>query len=234
MKFKRLLILTFFILCEALSSAIIDPREERLSPNSVSTSSVLYAALSLSSHGLKESVFKYAINGYEKVVRSGKLLNQSLLSICDFSQSSNQPRLYVIDLDRRLLLFHTLVAHGKKSGDEYAQYFGNLKNSHLSSLGFYVTGEKYQGQHGISLRLNGIEKGFNDQALSRGIVLHGAEYVSSDFIKNNGRLGRSLGCPAVPSRQSAELVSILQGGSCFFIYYPDSNYLKNSRFLSNK
>lgn len=222
---------TFFLSLILISGLIVAgsyPLNLKNNTPKKETSTSVYERLALASLGLKESVFQLALSGYTKLQRGGHLLKSSIVSICDFSQSSNQPRLYVIDLDRELVMFHTLVAHGKRSGEEFASQFGNTQQSHLSSLGFYRTGEIYNGRHGHSLRLEGLEKGFNDQALQRGIVVHGAEYVSEDFIRCNGRLGRSQGCPAIPSFLSEELVSFIQGGSCFFIYYPDSVYLRKS------
>jgi len=135
-------------------------------------------------------------------------------------------------MDRELVLFNTLVAHGRNSGEEYACSFGNRAQSYKSSLGFYLTGQTYNGAHGLSLRLLGCEKGFNDQALDRGIVIHGADYVSSDFINQNGRLGRSQGCPAVSNELCPAIVEQIKEGSCFFVYYPDPLYLKRSQFFN--
>jgi len=233
MKHRPVIVLSFILLSGLLIPAV--HRQGTKAPPALKTepSEILYQRLALASIGLKESVFRLALTGYEKLNKSGAIVKQSLLSICDFSQSSNQPRLYVIDIDRQLVLYHTLVAHGKKSGEEFANQFGNRENSHRSSLGFYITGATYTGQHGNSLCLIGQEKGFNDQAFKRGIVLHGASYVSDSFIRCNGRLGRSHGCPAIPAELSDSLVSCLQGGSCFFIYYPDSVYLQKSRLIGS-
>jgi hypothetical protein len=191
----------------------------------------LYEQLRLAEIGLKEEIFDKAFAGLQKVAQKEQDINPSILSIADFSQSSGAKRLYVLDLAERTVLFNTYVSHGMRSGMEYACKFGNRPESHRSSLGFYLTGECYKGAHGLSLRLKGLEKGINHNAEQRGIVIHGADYVSEKFIRQNGRLGRSQGCPAVPQKECAPIVSSIQNGTCFFIFYPDSNYFKRSPVL---
>jgi hypothetical protein len=154
--------------------------------------------------------------------------NEEIVSIIDFSKPSTEKRLFIIDLKKQKLLYHTLVAHGKNTGQNIASSFSNRKGSNQSSLGLYRTGESYQGKHGYSLRLDGLEKGFNDNARSRAVVIHSAWYVSENFIKKHGRLGRSFGCPALPTDQSKEIIDLIKDGSCLYIYARDENYLKNS------
>jgi hypothetical protein len=136
--------------------------------------------------------------------------------------SSNSKRLWVIDLATNTILFQSLVAHGRNTGEEFAKSFSNSAQSFKSSLGFYATGEIYSGKHGMSLRLDGLEKGINDNARSRGVVVHGANYVSNSFIKNNKRLGRSQGCPALPEELSKEIINVIKDKSCLFIYHPSA------------
>ncbi len=149
--------------------------------------------------------------------------NESVVTIIDFSKPSTEKRLFVIDLKNENLLHHTLVAHGKNSGLNEAEKFSNTCNSLQSSLGLYSTGKPYIGKHGYSLRLNGLEKGINDNAQKRAIVIHGAEYVSSDFIEDHGRLGRSWGCPAIPVELTKEIIDLIKNGSCLYIYANDEN-----------
>lgn len=189
---------------------------------------ILYDSLQLQDAGLSCSVFEYAWNGFQKAG-----LKKPVVAIADFSQSSREKRLYVIDLARKKLLLNTYVAHGRNSGDEYANRFSNRESSYQSSLGFYRTMGTYQGKHGLSLRLEGLEKGINDLAYTRAIVMHGADYVSEKFIRNTGRLGRSLGCPAVSEKDHKVLINLLTGGAGLFIYSPDKTYLGSSRFLEN-
>jgi hypothetical protein len=191
----------------------------------------LYDDLNLSEIGLKESIFDQAILGWNNLLKNQHLQNESLLSIVDFSQSSNSKRLYIIDLDKKKVLFNTYVAHGRNSGEEYAHSFANIPESLKSSLGFYVTGNTYNGVHGLSMRLQGVERGINDDAEQRCIVMHGATYVSESFINQNGRLGRSQGCPAVPVELCKPIVTCIKQGSCFFIFFPDSNYYKTTVLL---
>lgn len=184
------------------------------------------------------NVFRKALIGYYHLKASHKLSDKKdYLSIVDFSLSSNKERLWIIDLKKKEILFHSLVAHGRNTGDEFAANFSNLPNSFMSSIGFYVTGEKYTGKHGLSLRLDGQEKEFNSEARKRAVVMHGANYVSKDFIKKAGRLGRSLGCPAVPVEIHKEVINALADKTCLFIYHPDKNYeekssLKNEGILA--
>ena len=198
---------------------------------SVSKNSTLYNQLQLAQIGLKEEIFNDALTGWNVLNERQNLEKTHLLSIVDLSQSSNSKRLYIIDIVEKKLLFNTYVAHGRNSGEEFAKVFANKSNSYKSSLGFYITGDTYNGKHGLSMRLKGLEKGINDIAEERGIVMHGASYVSESFIKEYGRLGRSQGCPAVPEKLSAPIINSIKDGSCFFIFYPDSSYYKQSVFL---
>jgi hypothetical protein len=186
---------------------------------------------SLGIQGLDYFVFLKAYNGYKSLSENGKIKNK-VLSIVDFSKSSNTERLYVIDMEQNKLVLKSLVAHGKKSGDEFAHSFANILNSGKSSLGFYLTGETYIGKHGYSLRLDGLED-CNNEARSRAIVIHSADYVSQDFISKYGRLGRSQGCPALPKNLSNEIIDIIKEESCLFIFHPTPEYLNNS-FLIKK
>jgi hypothetical protein len=179
--------------------------------------------------------FDKAYHGYLNLRNAGKLnTDKQILTICDFSLASKENRLWIIDLDAKKILFNTYVAHGQGSGDDYAQYFSNDFDSHQSSLGFYVTGETYMGEHGTSLRLSGMDNGYNDAAFDRGIVVHGAEYVCNKFACTNQRIGRSWGCPAVPAKLSLPIINAIKGGTCLFIYYPDKNYLKNAYWVNKK
>lgn len=190
----------------------------------------VYDKLHLADLGLSRQPFNMAIKGMEKLKAEGQVA-KDVVSICDFSQSSNQKRLYVIDLKKGKLLFNTLVAHGRNTGEEFARSFSNEPSSNKSSLGFYTTKQTYQGQHGLSLKLSGMEPGFNDKAEARAIVMHGADYVCERFISSAGRLGRSFGCPSVPVELHEDIIKEIQGGTCMFIYYPDQAYLQSSKLL---
>ncbi len=184
---------------------------------------------------LNPEVFKLAMKGYLNLRDAGKLSdNKQILTVADFTRSSTQDRLWIIDLNTRKVVMHTYVAHGQGSGDEFATAFSNTNNSHQSSLGFYVTGETYIGEHGTSLRLNGMDNGYNSAALDRGIVIHGADYVCKDFVAGNQRLGRSWGCPAVNSKLAPAIINAIKGGTCLFIYYPQRQYLASAYWLNKK
>jgi hypothetical protein len=169
-------------------------------------------------------IFQKALTGYAQLKQHGLLSNDTLLTIIDFRLSSNEKRMWVLDLKNKLVLYNCLVAHGRNSGEEYAINFSNTPESYQSSIGFYITGEVYEGKHGISLYLDGVERGFNDKARDRYIVIHGADYVSEQFIKENGRLGRSHGCPAIPRELEKEIIPLIARKSCLFIYAPVKKY----------
>jgi hypothetical protein len=169
-----------------------------------------------------------ALDGYEKLKEQGKLNNVHYLTIIDFSKPSTSNRFYVIDMEQGQLLLQTLVAHGKKSGTVFANTFSNKDASSKSSLGFYVTGKTYIGKHGTTLELEGQEKGINDNAKERAIVIHGANYVSESIAKQQGYIGRSLGCPAVPNDQVNTIIEAIQGASCLFVYAPVKSYMRQS------
>ena len=192
----------------------------------------LYTTLHLAEKGLSDAVFRLAMKGHEKLEHDGKLKNSEILTIVDFSQSSRNKRMYVIDIFHKALLFNTYVAHGRNTGDEFAKYFSNVAGSLKSSLGFYVTREEAVGSSvGLSLILEGLERGINDNARSREIIMHGAAYATESFIRRTGRLGRSFGCPALPPEVLKPVLETIKEGSCLFIYQKDEAYLKNSPVL---
>ncbi len=158
-------------------------------------------------------------------------ISTNRLAVIDYSQPSTKPRLWVFDLASRSLLFEELVAHGRNTGDNHARRFSNEIDSLASSLGLFRTVNAYQGSNGYSLRLAGLEPGINDRAESRAIVMHGAAYVSDRFFKTTGRLGRSLGCPAVRQEIAQALIDDIKDGQYVFAYYPDQAWLKSSSFL---
>jgi len=134
--------------------------------------------------------------------------------------------------DKRLL-FNTYVAHGRNTGDEYARSFSNEEGSLKSSLGFYITENPFVGSHtGFALMINGVEKGINDHAIKRAIIIHAAEYATENFIKKYGRLGRSLGCPSLPPDMNKPIIERIKGGTCLFIYNPDNKYICSSSLLN--
>jgi L,D-transpeptidase-like protein len=192
----------------------------------------LYDSLGLVNYGLSKKAFQFALKGYQKLLAKGRIEKSDVITICDFSLSSRQKRLFIIDLKNFGLVLNTYVAHGRRSGGEFAKKFSNKTNSHQSSLGFYITKNTYYGENGLSLRLEGIERGFNDKALRRNIVVHGSEYASDNFLNANQFLGRSHGCPAVPEEDIETVVSTIKEGSCFFIYYPAKKYLTSSKILN--
>jgi len=182
---------------------------------------------------LSKEVFKSAYTGFLNLKNAGKLNPESsIITICDFSLSANVKRLWVINLDNSKMLFHSLVAHGQGTGDEFARNFSNNENSHQSSMGFYVTDATYNGDNGYSLKLKGMDAGYNDAAYSRAIVVHGADYVCESFVKCNQRLGRSWGCPAIPRDIAPKVINTIKDGNALYIYYPNQKYLAKSVWLN--
>ena len=154
------------------------------------------------------------------------------LAVIDYSLPSTEQRLWVFDLKKRKLLFHELVAHGRNSGENMATLFSNQNESYATSLGLFRTQESYRGQNGYSLRMEGLEPGFNDNAFDRAIVIHGAPYVSPVLARANGRIGRSLGCPAVRPAVARRLIDSMKDGQLLFSYYPDQRWLKSSSYIN--
>ncbi|WP_075351581.1 murein L,D-transpeptidase catalytic domain family protein [Algoriphagus marinus] len=190
------------------------------------TASEIYFSLNHPDGDLpSKEIFELAYAGWEKM---DDKLNSPILTIVDFSLPSTERRLWIVDLTTKTVSLNTVVAHGRNSGELIASKFSNKPESYQSSLGFYKTGETYQGKHGYSLRLDGLEKGINDQARNRAIVIHGADYANESFAKINGRLGRSLGCPALPAELSSKAIDLIKDGSLLFIYGNDANYLSKS------
>ena len=181
---------------------------------------------------LSLEVFEIAVKGYSELSLKNRIKNKKFLTIVDMSLSANTERMFIIDMEKRMLVDKKLVAHGVNTGREFASDFSNERSSHKSSIGFFITGEIYNGRHELSMKLDGQEYS-NDNARSRGVVVHSADYVSCDFIKANGRLGRSYGCPAIDKEGYEETVKKLQGGSCYFIYYPSRSYLSRSRIVNS-
>lgn len=180
----------------------------------------------------EREILSYGIKGYLKLKEEGKISPGKPLTVIDFSLPSTAKRIWIIDMEDGLILHHGFVSHGRNSGELMAQKFSNVNSSYMSSLGFYLTGETYQGKHGYSLRLDGLEKGFNDNARERAIVIHGADYARENFIKQTGRLGRSLGCPALPDEIANEVIDMIKEQSLLFIYGKDKEYLGKSEFLN--
>ncbi|HEV8284090.1 MAG TPA: murein L,D-transpeptidase catalytic domain family protein [Chitinophagaceae bacterium] len=193
----------------------------------------IYNELQLSALGLSKQAFQYAYKGYQHLIKKKRLVNSAILTICDLSQSSNKKRFYILNLNENKVLMTTYVAHGRSSGGEYASRFSNNIRSHQSSLGFYITSTTYNGQNGFSLKLKGLEAGFNDRAGKRNIVLHGAAYIGDEYLQTNKFMGRSYGCPAVPINECNEVIDLIKNGTCLFIYYPTKKYLQRSKILND-
>lgn len=174
---------------------------------------------------------RLALQGYFNLKRQGLIRREGIVTLIDFDRPSDRERLFIIDVDNARVLYSSLVAHGKNSGEVYATSFSNMPGSNKSSLGFYLTENTYIGKNGYSLVLKGLEEGLNDMAEARSIVIHGAEYVSRDYIQRNGRLGRSEGCPAVSFEHCQDVIDLIKDGSCLFIYHNGKDYASASAIL---
>jgi len=216
--------LFFFVLLMSFNSvpkkATSAVKKLKIEAESVSKNVSIYNQLDPNSFEMPSfESFNMALDGFYYLKSKG-VIQKDILTLVDFSLSSNTKRMWVIDLDKNIVLFQTLVAHGRNTGEEYAQEFSNDAESFKSSIGFYATGEIYNGKHGLSLKLDGLEKGLNDKARERAVVIHGADYVSESFIKQNKRLGRSQGCPAIPVEMNQKIINVIKDKSCLFIYHP--------------
>lgn len=180
---------------------------------------------------LNPQVLDLALKAYTCAQKMGFKDTRNVLTIIDYSLPSSQKRLWVIDLAHKQVLFNTLVAQGKYTGDLFAKYFSDKPESKESSIGLFMTQEPYVGHDGYSLRINGLEPGFNDKAESREIVIHGAWYVSDSFLHRMGRIGKSWGCPAVPKDVVTPMINQIKGGTLLFSYYPNPQWLATSKFL---
>ncbi len=195
---------------------------------------VIYNQIGLAEQELSYEVFRYAMIGYYAMKQEGKLNDKNLLTIIDFTKSSNQKRFYTIDLEKKELKFFTYTSHGKNTGDVRAAQFSNRVNSNQSSLGFYITGETYIGSKGFSLKLDGQDGSYNDRMRERGVVIHSADYVSETWIKKYGRLGRSFGCPALSKDLYREVIDVIKNKTLVFAYYNDEQYLNTSSHLKTE
>lgn len=206
--------------------------EAKGTENLEAASGALYQELGLEEKGLTQKAFTLAYKGFRRLQQRGQI-RESILTICDFSQSSNNKRLYLVDMENNKLVLNTYVAHGRNSGSEYATRFSNKNSSLQSSLGFYVTRNTYMGEHGLSLKIDGMEPGYNSNAMRRAVVVHGADYIGESWLRHSDYMGRSFGCPAVPARESSRIINLIKDGSCLFIYHPSASYLKGSRILNS-
>lgn len=178
---------------------------------------------------LKYEAFEQAMQGYQTL----ESRHNHILTVIDFTLPSTEKRMVVLDMKEEKILYHTIVSHGRNSGDKYARSFSNKHGSFQSSLGFYETEHTYQGGNGYSLVLNGLEKGINDQAKARAVVIHGADYCSESFIKSTGRLGRSYGCPALPRDVNKPIINTIKNGTLLYIYADNAEYMASTNIVRN-
>lgn len=234
MKYRFLPFVLFFL----FSFTTINKDNEFSSKIAVATGSSTELEVASLYQQLKENQFSLptlnsfteAITGFYQLKEKG-LIQKEILTIIDFSLSSNTKRLWVIDMVAHEVLMNTYVSHGKNTGEEFANSFSNENSSFKSSLGFYTTAEIYTGKHGMSLKLDGLEKGVNDKARERGIVMHAADYVSNEYIKSNRRLGRSQGCPAIPAELTRQIIEMIKDKSCLFVFHPSRTYTGENKVI---
>jgi len=185
----------------------------------------------IGNYSLSFDAFDLALKGYEEL-KDSLHLRENIITVVDFSQPSTKKRFYLININTKEVLFQDYVAHGKNTGVLEAKKFSNTKNSNQSSLGFFKTAETYHGKNGLSLRLDGLEKGINHLARKRAIVIHAADYAEETFIKKYGRLGRSYGCPSLPPENYNKIIELIKDGTLLFIYSPQEKYLQSSKILN--
>ncbi len=182
-------------------------------------------------HGLKPQVAKTALTAYKNALKKGIKDNKGIITVIDYSMPSTAKRMWVLNVNTQKVLFNTLVAHGRNSGNNYATTFSNTPNSKETSIGLYQTANVYHGHDGLSIRLNGLDKGFNSNAMERDVVIHGATYVSQNLAKAQGRIGRSWGCPAVSKKMIKPIINTIKGGTLVLAYYPSHSWLAHSVYL---
>ena len=192
----------------------------------------LYNELNAAQYDLSFTAFRYAYIGYQTMKKQHRLNNKELFSIIDFTKDCNSKRFYTIDLEKMKIVFTRMWAHGKKSGERMATSFSDAVESNKSSIGFYITGNTYNGGNGYSLILHGDEKGYNSNLAKRSVVVHAADYANEDYIARNGRMGRSLGCPALPENIYKQVIETIKEKTMIFAYYNDAKYLKISKYLN--
>lgn len=226
--------LFFFMSFTTKTSNEIDPKliASTTAINMTAKIEMVYYSLDSNNFVLPQiACFKKAMEGFYTLKQKGQI-QKDILTVIDFSMSSTKKRLWVIDLSSNTVLYNSLVSHGMNSGGEYAKSFSNSPSSNKSSLGFYTTGETYNGKHGLSLKLDGQERGINSNARSRAVVMHGAAYANPSILKSQGFLGRSQGCPAIPENLKKKIIQTIKGKSCIFIYHPSRSYEIASKLVA--
>lgn len=227
----RYIFIFFLLSASAFSCPAYAPdsmsETSKCSPDDIDECGNLFMSMSLDGV-VSIKAFRQAYEGYRKITNR----NRDILTLIDFSKPSTEKRLFVFDMKHKQLLYSSLVSHGRNSGENYATSFSNEYGSYKSSLGFYLTETTYNGKNGYSLLLNGLEEGINDKARERAIVVHGAAYANPSIISNGGRLGRSLGCPALPEKVAGKIIDTIKGGSVIYIYADKPEYTAQSKFLS--
>lgn len=238
---NHLIPISAFCLSLAIADGRLSPAERDKESMPVSrenivaspTAQSIYDAAGLKESGLSIEAFNYAFNGYQHLIEKKILNRDEYLTVCDMSQSSREKRMYIIDMEEEKLVINTRVAHGRNSGAEFATRFSNRCESLQTSLGFYITRSTYIGGHGLSLKIDGVDKGFNDLASKRNIVIHGAGYMDENWLRHSNYMGRSYGCPAISQTDCNRVINIIKNGTCLFIYHPDKNYLHGSKILND-
>jgi hypothetical protein len=220
---------TLMVMLLLLVTSLIYPTPP--SQKDIAESSIQQVYESLNDTSLNFEAFQTGMIGYKSLTSQRLVLKDSLITIIDYSLPSSDDRIYVIDLHLKSIVYKTLVAHGRNSGELYANRFSNNAQSYQSALGFYITGSPYKGGQGYSMLLNGVDTGYNDHARVRSIVMHGAGYVTRNYINRYGRLGRSFGCPALPPDKNGAIIDLIKDGSVLFSFYPDQTYLNRSKVL---
>ena len=228
------------VLLSVIGSAVAGPTSTTSSSVRVATSTavsslrggmVMDVVNVMDRSGISADVLTLAVSAVSCAVNSGAIEKPKTLSVIDYSKPSTEERLWVFDVATGSLLFKELVAHGRNTGENMATSFSDAMNSRQSSLGLFITGDTYVGSNGYSLRLDGLEPGFNANARERAIVMHGAPYVNTALAKQQGRIGRSWGCPALSEAIAHDVINTVRGGGVLFSYYPDDTWLTSSKFL---
>ena len=216
----------------ASATSSVEPILEGSTAIPTVTRATLMNVTAAEASGISPQVLMLAVGAVQCAVDSGDIARPRTLTVIDYSRPSVEPRLWVFDVETGGLLFKELVAHGRNTGENMATHFSDVPESRQSSIGLFVAGDTYVGSNGYSLRLDGLEPGFNGRARDRAIVMHGAPYVDASLAAKQGRIGRSWGCPALRQAIARDVIDTVRGGGVIFSYYPDQGWLSNSRFLN--
>lgn len=228
-----LIVFSWLMICDTANAGFFSSSEKKPETKYATWDNRDIKSITKKEKQLSPEVLRLALKAYMGAKEQGVNITKPIITIIDYSLPSKTKRMWVLDLQQKRILFNSLVAHGKYSGDDvHATNFSNANGSLESSLGLFITGNTYDGHNGYTLKIKGLERGFNDRAEDRHVVIHGAWYVSEEIAKARGIIGRSWGCPAVEIKKAVPIINTIKDGTLVFAYYPENDWLQKSRYLN--